>query len=45
VIRLLYQLLRFIGDIKAASRGPSAHGKRLVRKAAHRQLARVLRRL
>lgn len=45
MIRLIDQLLNILGDIKAASRGPSALGKHLVRKAAHRQLARVLRRL
>lgn len=44
-MRLISQLLSILGDIKTASRGPSALGKRLVRKAAHRQLARVLRRL
>lgn len=43
-MRLLYRLLRIIGDARAASRGPDDYGMRLVRRQAHRALARMLRR-
>jgi hypothetical protein len=43
-VRLIYELLSLWGDVRAMRRGPAAYGRRLVRKAAHRQLARVMRR-
>lgn len=45
MIRKLFQALRLWGDAKALSRGPKAYGKRRVRRAAHRRLARFMRRL
>lgn len=44
-MRVLYRLLRAWGDLRAARRGPDAYGKRMVRRSAHRTLARMLRRL
>ena len=44
-MRRLFRVLRLYGDLRAARRGPSAYGKRRVRRAAHRQLARWLRRM
>lgn len=44
-LRSLYRVLSLAGDVKAASRGPGAFGRRYVRRAAHRTLARVLRKV
>jgi hypothetical protein len=41
-MRLLYRFLSIWGDMRAISRG--TYGKRLLRKSAHRQLAREMRR-
>jgi hypothetical protein len=40
----IYRLLSLSNDARAVSRGPSAVGKRMVRKAAYRGLSRLLRR-
>lgn len=42
-MRTVYRLLSILGDLKALSRGPAPYGRRLVRKAGHRHLGRVLR--
>lgn len=34
---LLYRAARFLGDVQAASKGPTALAKRIARKAAYRQ--------
>ena len=39
----LYRLLAVVGDVRAASRGPAALGRRYLRKRSHRSLARLLR--
>lgn len=44
-MRALYRLLSLLGDAKAASRGPGAYGRRLVRKAGHRGLGRAMRKV
>lgn len=44
-MRKIFAILRAIGDVRAASKGPSALGKRIVRRSAHRRLSRALRRL
>ncbi|PSK95802.1 hypothetical protein CLV30_12854 [Haloactinopolyspora alba] len=44
-MRWLFKALRVKGDVQAASRGPSAYAKRRTRRAAHRGLARFLRKL
>jgi hypothetical protein len=41
----LYQLARFLGDINAIKRGPSALGRRLVRKEMYRGAGRFIARL
>jgi hypothetical protein len=43
-VRWLFRVLRLWGDAKAASRGPAAYGRRLVRRRAHRALSRAMRR-
>lgn len=45
MIRALYRLLSVAGDVKAGSRGLGPLARRQGRKVAHRQLARVLRRV
>lgn len=42
---MLYWLARLLGDVTAVSRGPTALGKRLLRRAAGRVTGRALRRL
>lgn len=44
-MRSLYRLLSIAGDVKAASRGPGAFGRRYARRVAHRSLARALRKV
>jgi hypothetical protein len=44
MLRTLFRILRLVGDAKAAARGPGALGRRVVRRRAHRTLARVMRR-
>jgi hypothetical protein len=43
----LYRSARALGDLSAASKGPGAYGKRLIRKRAYRRsnalLAQILR--
>jgi hypothetical protein len=45
----LYRSARILGDVQAASKGPGAYGKRLLRKRAYRRtngaLSRFLRSL
>jgi hypothetical protein len=41
---VLWRLLRALGDVRAAQRGPQALGARYVRRRAHRALARAMRR-
>lgn len=43
--RLLYALARLLGDVNAVQRGPDAVARRVVRKAAYRGFASILRRL
>jgi len=43
--RGLYTLARLMGDANAISRGPSAIGKRMIRKYAYRSLSRFLNRI
>lgn len=43
-MRDVYRLLSRAGDARAAARGPAPLARRQVRKAAHRGLARGLRR-
>lgn len=43
-MRTLFRLLRIWGDAKAAANGPTAYGRRRVRRVAHRSLSRSLRR-
>ncbi len=38
--QFLYRAARLVGDVEAASRGPGAYGKRLVRKAIWKQVGR-----
>lgn len=42
--RDLYLAQRALGDIDAARRGPDALAKRLIKRAWHREVVRVLRR-
>lgn len=42
-MRFAYRILRFLGDLAALNRGPAAFGKRLLRRQAHRELARWMR--
>lgn len=44
LLRPLLRLARLEGDARAAAKGPGAIGRRLVRRHAHRQLSRALRR-
>ncbi len=44
MMRELYRLLSFLGNVKAASRGPGAYARRRVRQAGHRELAKAFRR-
>jgi len=44
-MRSLYQILSDLGTARAASRGPLPLGRNLIRKAAHRSLARSLRKI
>jgi len=39
----LYRGARVLGDIAAASQGPSAYGKRVVRRAAYRKSSSITR--
>lgn len=41
----LYRSARILGDLEAASRGPSAYGKRVVRRAAYRKSGSLTRQL
>lgn len=41
----LYGLARLLGDVSAISKGPTAVGRRVVRRVAGRATGRVLRRL
>ena len=43
ITSLLYKLARLSRDVNAVKRGPTAVGKRLVRKAAYKQTAKALR--
>ena len=43
MLRWPFKALRIAGDIRAASRGPSALGKRLMRRAAYRAVWKVIR--
>lgn len=43
MIKAIYQFLSILGDAKAASKGPSAYGKRVIRKKAHKSLARSMK--
>lgn len=43
MLRALFRVLRIFRDAKAASRGPSALGRRYVRRSAHRSVGRALR--
>jgi len=45
VIHALYQILSGYLDVKAASRGPGPYVRRRVRRSAHKQLARSMRRM
>jgi len=38
----LYRSARLLGDVRAASKGPTSYGKRLVRKRAYRQSSGLL---
>lgn len=42
---LLYKLLRWHNDLNAIQRGPKAIGKRMIRKAAWRKFANIVRRI
>jgi hypothetical protein len=42
-VRRLYRWLSALGDVKAASRGPGAYGRRWFRRKAHKGLAKTLR--
>jgi hypothetical protein len=44
-MRAVYRLMSALGDLRAARRGPGALARRQGRKIAHRELARVLRRI
>jgi hypothetical protein len=44
-MRWIYRLLGVIGDIKSAVRGPGPFAKRQIRKSAHRNLAKLLRKI
>lgn len=41
----LYWAARLLGDVNAIQRGPEAIARRLVRKAAGRQVGRLMRRI
>lgn len=43
MLRWPFKALRIASDIRAASRGPSALGKRLMRRAAYRAVWKVIR--
>ncbi len=43
--RGLYRMGSLLGDLRAASRGPLALGRRLLRKSAYRSTGRLLRKL
>lgn len=43
-MRGFYRLLSKLGDVKAALRGPGPLARRQIRKTAHRETSRVLRR-
>lgn len=43
MLKTLYKILSVIGDVKAASKGPTAYGKRAIRKKAHKGLAKSMR--
>jgi hypothetical protein len=42
-MRAIYKLLSILGDFKAASKGADALAKRKVNQAAHKSLAKALR--
>ena len=44
-MRTLYRLLSVAGDVKAATRGPAPYVRRRTRAAAHRTLARAMRKV
>ncbi len=44
-MRGFYRLLSRLGDVKAALRGPGPLARRHIRKAAHRETGRVLRKV
>lgn len=39
----IYRTLSVLNDLRAASRGPEAYGKRVIRRESHKALARALR--
>lgn len=41
----IYRALSVYNDVRAASKGPGAYGRRIVRRSAHKSLARLLRTL
>jgi hypothetical protein len=42
--RTIHKLASLLGLFRTAKRGPGALGRRLVRRAAHRELAKAMRR-
>jgi hypothetical protein len=44
MIAAIYRVLRVVGDLRAIRRGPSAIGRRMVNRRAHRALSRAMRR-
>lgn len=44
-INALYRLLSIHNDVRAASKGPGAYGRRYARKVAYRGTSRALRRI
>lgn len=45
MIRAIYKILSIMGDVKAASKGVDSLAKRKVNQAAHKSLAKGLRKL
>lgn len=41
----IYRLLSWWNDARAASKGPTAYGRRVVRRESHKRLARILRKV
>lgn len=42
---LLYSICRFLGDVNAVQRGPTAIARRLARKAVGRWMGRIITRI